>query len=124
MMTLIRYLKNRPRTFVYLLVSHILIGLLPLLLFALVTYREFREFASTQVIEANLERLIQTESHLSLVMDQVEEKTNEFIFNVRHMRIDAIHPSLLTNVDTVFTVLRVVELLDNLVQTNPFIHSA
>lgn len=124
MVSLVRYLKNRPRIFVYLLASHVLLGLVPLIVLAFVTYRQFREFAASQIVEANLQRLKQAESHVGLVMDQIEEKTDEFIFTVRHMRLDQIHPGLLRDVDTVFAVRRVTELLDNLVQTSSLIHSA
>ena len=77
MLPVYRYFKTRRRTFFLILSSLLILGTLPVVLFAGFAYRYFRDFVGSQIVSAQLDRLRQSESYIGAVLDQVEAKSCE-----------------------------------------------
>jgi AraC-like DNA-binding protein len=122
--TVYRYLKYHRRIFFLILAALLLLGTLPLVIFTGLTYRYFRSFVESQVVSAQLDRLHQTESYITAVLDEVEARSYEFVLNIRFMDVGAIGIESIGEAETALSARRVQELLANIRDTNRFVHSA
>jgi hypothetical protein len=83
MISLLRYISNRRRTFLYLLIRNTGLGVVRIVAFAVLTCRFFSSYVGVEVVQAHLDRLRRIKTYIALAMDHIDEKTKEFIFNGR-----------------------------------------